>query len=844
MLPPSAFKDIHFTVDAALFRELGERLVGQPEMALAELVKNSYDADAKVCSILGGETVVSLPPPNPYDRQPDRQRRSTVNEIDRPLGGGSSGDLQFSVDAQILLQLGEQLVARQSIALSELVKNGYDADATTVTILLDNVRDRSGGEIIVQDDGHGMSLSDVEAHWMRIATPNKADRGRSRRFGRPLAGAKGVGRFAARKLGGHLRLLSVAEGAGGPWQSTADFDWERSFRPGTDITRVHVPYAHRRTDSSIGTVLQIGRTQEPWSVDDVREVREDLATLVNPFRYSENTEAAEGRRPFEVSLAFPEKEGFDVTVEAPEFPELGGSLVDLVLGGAYGSVAGHVVDGKAHYRVLIRETGEDLPFEYDGDPEEGPPYPRIQDATFLIYFFPKGAALYEDVDLGYRQIQTFLRAQSGVRVYLDGFRVFSYGGTSDDWLKLTDASARRSAGPFDFTTVPGGQEALRTDRPALLIPRPNQLFGTVELARDRQPDIVVSADRERLDDNAAFDELVQFVRQGVTYLTVQYARVTAARRRARKDERAGNASSAQIQAAQERVAALSDLIVKASEALPSPEAALADQLREDVVALQETLSAARIAVDRREDDYITERSMLRVLASAGTVVGVVNHQLHTLVAQTQSVDGRLAQLASETDPSPEDIQATSDAVGTWRRNVERQLDLLGLLLSREARERRRRLALRPVVEAVVDAFQPYAQDFRIGVEVDVPSSLRTPPLFEAELSAVLANALSNAFKAVLRREDRRVKIEAVQTAARDALTLRLLDTGVGVSTEDRERVFEPFYTSSVSDPVLGVGTGLGLTVLRDITAFYGGGVAFVDAPPPWRTSLEITLPYP
>jgi signal transduction histidine kinase len=42
---------LNFTVDAALLQELGERLVGRPSTALAELVKNSYDADASYVSI-------------------------------------------------------------------------------------------------------------------------------------------------------------------------------------------------------------------------------------------------------------------------------------------------------------------------------------------------------------------------------------------------------------------------------------------------------------------------------------------------------------------------------------------------------------------------------------------------------------------------------------------------------------------------------------------------------------------------------------------------------------------------------------------------------------------------
>lgn len=44
--PSSAYRTVNFQADSALLRELGERLVGQPHIALAELIKNAYDADA------------------------------------------------------------------------------------------------------------------------------------------------------------------------------------------------------------------------------------------------------------------------------------------------------------------------------------------------------------------------------------------------------------------------------------------------------------------------------------------------------------------------------------------------------------------------------------------------------------------------------------------------------------------------------------------------------------------------------------------------------------------------------------------------------------------------------
>ena len=78
----------------------------------------------------------------------------------------------FSVDTRLLNQLGEKLVTKRAVALAELVKNSYDADATHVTIRLLNIT-KPGGTIIVEDNGSGMSLSQFKETWMRIATIDK-----------------------------------------------------------------------------------------------------------------------------------------------------------------------------------------------------------------------------------------------------------------------------------------------------------------------------------------------------------------------------------------------------------------------------------------------------------------------------------------------------------------------------------------------------------------------------------------------------------------------------------------------------------------------------------------------
>ena len=115
--------------------------------------------------------------------------------------------LKFTVDSALLKELGEKLVETVHLALVELVKNSYDADATKVEI--EFIKDKNNKlQIVVNDNGTGMNFEAIENYWMRIATTNKIDKKVSSVFGRPLTGAKGIGRFCYKRLGNHLTLIT------------------------------------------------------------------------------------------------------------------------------------------------------------------------------------------------------------------------------------------------------------------------------------------------------------------------------------------------------------------------------------------------------------------------------------------------------------------------------------------------------------------------------------------------------------------------------------------------------------------------------------------------------------
>jgi HSP90 family molecular chaperone len=114
-------------------------------------------------------------------------------------------DFHFSVDSALLKELGERLVGKPHIALAELVKNSFDADALNVEIGL------AEDNIFIADNGHGMSKDEFRDYWMRIGSPHKGRQAVSRKLERPLTGSKGVGRLAGQFLAHRMTIHTVAE---------------------------------------------------------------------------------------------------------------------------------------------------------------------------------------------------------------------------------------------------------------------------------------------------------------------------------------------------------------------------------------------------------------------------------------------------------------------------------------------------------------------------------------------------------------------------------------------------------------------------------------------------------
>src|SRR5579864_8319380 len=96
----------------------------------------------------------------------------------------------FKVSSRMIRMFGRQNVSNPLVAIIELIKNAYDADAHTVTVVFSNAS-TSAGTIIISDDGSGMDEEAISNRWMMIGTDYK-EREPVSQGGRIRTGAKGI----------------------------------------------------------------------------------------------------------------------------------------------------------------------------------------------------------------------------------------------------------------------------------------------------------------------------------------------------------------------------------------------------------------------------------------------------------------------------------------------------------------------------------------------------------------------------------------------------------------------------------------------------------------------------
>ena len=105
---------------------------------------------------------------------------------------------QMTLDLNVLNHLGINLYSNVPAVLAEAIANTWDADAESVDITIDPEK----GEVVIEDDGCGMSKEDINAKYLRVGRDRRKEEPLTSIHKRPVMGRKGIGK---------LSLFSIAD---------------------------------------------------------------------------------------------------------------------------------------------------------------------------------------------------------------------------------------------------------------------------------------------------------------------------------------------------------------------------------------------------------------------------------------------------------------------------------------------------------------------------------------------------------------------------------------------------------------------------------------------------------
>jgi signal transduction histidine kinase len=726
------------------------------------------------------------------------------------LKNGDQKDLSFSISARTALLLGRESISSPVVAVLELVKNAYDADARSVTVRFRKAS-TSDGTIEISDDGHGMTWEDIETKWMVIGTDCKQVEPISP-GGRVRVGEKGIGRFALDRLASQAIMQTTP---GPPQQESTEpeptyrltINWEKFVNTDKALHEIRHPISVLKRRRRPGTRLLLKGLRDQWKYRDYERLYRDLVVLVPPFE-SKPT-------------------GFSIKFDCDEAEDLSGRILSPMARAALFKIRA-TLDAESRARIVIttRDDSPDGKFrvfkrylrtwqELFDLPEDQPTLPQCGPIEFEFYFYLRGRSGVEGTGITVGRLREFLDIYGGVRIYRDGFRVKPYGnpGGEGDWLGL---SARREQHP--------GGVASKSDK---WVVGANQVAASVFVSRNTNPDLRDQTNREGLFDNQAFRDMRSFVLKCIELFETD-----------RKQYEMGKLSDGPptveetIEDAKQTVIKEVEKLEEALELQPDgpPKEALIDALTQFREGQVETLETLETTYEVEQKETITKHQLLQNLATVGIAVSSMGHEVLETSRQVMNVVRRLKKRVSTL------MLLSDDEVKNYMERLYRYGQILysvsNFALGHVDRDKRHRQAVN--VDTVLQKLHKETLlemcatnnaeiDFELGGVPDIYA-------FPYEVESVVINFVTNSIAAFRRGRtpiaDRHIEIETRYDESARQLQIIARDSGPGIPKGDEDRIFD-IYSTKVDDEGKPIGTGLGLVIVKDIVESQNGTIEVI-----------------
>ena len=384
-------------------------------------------------------------------------------------------------DSTIAELLGVQNFTNAESAILELVKNAYDAEVLNLTIKFNE------NQLIIEDDGIGMSAEDIKKYWMHIGKSEKKyniiDKNNKNRV---LAGSKGLGRFALARLGESVRLFSKKENNNSVVWST---DWNSS------------KLDYDNTFNKIGTKIIIDNLRDKWRKKKIENLVDFLQKIYNDdsmkIKLLYNNEEKVIKKYFlepilgencttNINLFYDSiKRNLTIEIKSDEFQEEAKKYcpnIDL------------------KFQNFIINLSDELKGDFDLDNNEIDTV-LTEIGNFKAQFYFYIASSTEEMEkFLYKYIIIPTPLKYGIILYRNAFGISSYEGNKD-WLGL-GKRARKSPAAASHPTG-----AWRV--------RENQLSGMIEIDKKNNKKLQDLSNRQGLEENIYYQVFIEIINRGI-----------------------------------------------------------------------------------------------------------------------------------------------------------------------------------------------------------------------------------------------------------------------------------------------------------------------------------------
>lgn len=842
---------IEFAVGAKAARLIGRENISDVDGALVELIKNAYDADASCVWV-----DFSVPFP----------------------------DIPQQVSASLLMDhLTVEELARVRACYEENAGNwirkeelseGQEEELRRILF--------SHNQIIVADNGSGMTEDTVKSAWMYIGTSDKEYNAVSPK-GRIKTGAKGIGRFALDKLSRKSVMYTRSErestmeedrGAAGNSGTTVKWqmDWDQFVNTRllkdikADMDEISISYEElirtvsgnhfdqlREHDWTTGTMIILTPVRESWGERLFQRVNSNLQSI-NPIGNADKFRVIVNNRFFpeynfvtkEVAIA---DEDFDYRIKARYDGDrifriallrnevnMRRKMVTITVGNDSTERKLSEFWNRAAFQTEgYRREEYDQEIIFEKEVTELLPRDSLDKIRKVgafeaeLYFLRRDNNEYEIMKhVAVKKRKKLVSQFSGVKLYRDSFKVRPYGdeGTLADWLEM---GSRVQKSPAAVSHPTGSWRV-----------QPYQIIGMVKIGRETNPNLVDTANREGMVLNESYYIFVNLLQECLKifeydrqYIYREYARW----RKGIEDE------------LQSHISRVQEAAVRAVERKSEKEKKTREQERQnqtepeenDIAGGQEDMPTADEMLDtvfvmmQKEEKEIRNRQILQILSSSGIVINTFFHEFN-------AINTKFHVQASQLRSRVEYVMGGKPYTGLPVYNpyerldiVEKGDDLVASFLDvimeglRKDNLKCEKRSMKKMVCHILRKWEPLLEEKHISIDPCIFEEERAEyiyPIAMVDMYIILNNVLLNAtwFFEQGRHPDRRVTVRFEEDE--ECIYQYLENNGPPLSVKYKgnpDIIFEMGESSKGEE-----GTGLGLWAVKEAVERYDSTVSVLS----------------